>query len=189
MDIAEAERLIRKCKNVARQMGDQLQRGQPNADRLWDQLAQYNDWMSRLPPGDIDKEVMKGLEDTAAALSVKLAELPLQQMQAGGQPPPNITINNPQAARVEKPKLREVTHDGKVETFHAFWTVFGMTVINNNDLSEQEKCRYLLAAVLPEDAQLIAGSSLQEMGQRLEKKYKSRAAVEKLVVMKAGRPR
>lgn len=157
----------------------------PSIKTLWDYLRQYRDRVYELPDIDATKEVLEGFYNTADDLAIRFAELQVKHEQPqSAQSQPTINVNNSQAVRIEKPKLKEVTHDGKIESFRTFWTIFKPRVIDNKALDEAEKSQHLIAAVTPTDASLLAGMTLEKMIERLNEKYKSKTAIESLIVNK-----
>src|SRR5699024_515561 len=70
-------------------------------------------------------------------------------------------------------------HDGKVESFRAFWLRFNKRVGSNPELDGQEdkKHQYLCAAVADCDVNMIAGKEWEQAVDYLLKKYRSPAAI------------
>ena len=94
------------------------------------------------------------------------------------QQQPAQTISKPY-----KPKASENIHDGKTESFRAFWLRLEDDVINNVNIADADRLRYLRDAA-PNDADSIVHLSIDDAKEWLLNKYNSVHAVRKLIICK-----
>ena len=152
------------------------------------QLAKFEELVDKLASEkDITEEVIKSYWDTFSEFEKAEARIAKRVSQEHREQVK--LIESDKAPRNDLPKEELPKHNGKVETFCAFWRLFEKQVWNREDIAQESKLVRLCNAVEEGDRVNIACREPEDAKAFLFKKYRSPDAIRNHVHFKFAKLR
>ena len=171
--------LVRKLATLEKSIMKNMEKGVAGA--VTRELAfEYLETVSQLS-GEISEEEVALYEERCSELLLHLDVSDPRNKSLTG-----TLIHETKPAK-DLPKERTATHNGQVESFGAFWTMFEKHILARKDVDDEEKWRRLCSAVCEVDCAVVSAMDLVDATTYLEHKYKSSGAVRKYIAERLGK--
>jgi len=146
-----------------------------------DEIEKYESLVEDLPTAT-DEKTLEKLENNITTYMKRLSLAAVSNPAPGTTQPATVVMP---ASKPAKFKPKEVTHDGRVETFRAFWHLIS-TDMANGSMDEDEKLRYIRSAVSANDQSFVVTMDLKQIENFLKEKYGSPTTIRCLIKEKFG---